>query len=203
MRYIANNTNIPIPQIHNIETHDGGTKSISMDYIEGRTLENAWLDMVPSRKIAVAQELHGFILQLRELRRDSNPTRRGNARLKSHTREFMPSSDLIAHFNPHLILKLDSSNPIMPQHGPFGPEDKLVFTHGDIAPRNIIIDEEGHVAAVLDWEYAGWYPVWWEFVKAYEFCNDLPGWSAYLSIILPPSHAKEYMSFALATRFAR
>lgn len=203
MRYIADNTTIPIPNVHSIELHDGDIKSISMDYIDDRTLEDAWLDMVPSQKILIAQELHGFILQLRKLKKDSGPKRRGNASLKTHTQDFKPSPDLLALFTPHSLLMMDSSGPDMLKHGPLGLKDKLVFTHGDLAPRNILVNNEGHVSAVLDWEYAGWYPEWWESVKAYEFCNDLPGWSAYLSLILPPSHAKEYINFAIATRFAR
>ncbi|KAF1816089.1 hypothetical protein P152DRAFT_470143 [Eremomyces bilateralis CBS 781.70] len=33
-----------------------------------------------------------------------------------------------------------------------------VFTHADIAPQNIMVDEEAHVCGILDWEGAGWYP---------------------------------------------
>lgn len=41
----------------------------------------------------------------------------------------------------------------------------VVFTHGDIAARNIIV-RDGHVAALLDWEYAGWMPEYWEYAFA-------------------------------------
>ena len=41
----------------------------------------------------------------------------------------------------------------------------IVFTHGDIAPRNIIVRGDT-VVALLDWEQAGWYPEHWEMVKA-------------------------------------
>ncbi|KAK4138974.1 hypothetical protein BT67DRAFT_438274 [Trichocladium antarcticum] len=34
--------------------------------------------------------------------------------------------------------------------------NKSVFTHGDIAPRNIMVDESGRILALLDWEHAGW-----------------------------------------------
>ncbi|KAK8147405.1 hypothetical protein G3M48_001655 [Beauveria asiatica] len=33
----------------------------------------------------------------------------------------------------------------------------IVFTHGDIAARNITV-RDGHLVALFDWEFAGWYP---------------------------------------------
>ena len=40
---------------------------------------------------------------------------------------------------------------------------KLVFTHADLAPRNILV-EGGHVTAIFDWEDAGWYQAHWGYV---------------------------------------
>lgn len=56
-------------------------------------------------------------------------------------------------------------------------DHRIVFTHGDLHPRNIMVSWEGNqrsvaaaenlrVTAILDWEFAGWYPEYWEFVKA-------------------------------------
>jgi hypothetical protein len=42
---------------------------------------------------------------------------------------------------------------------------KLVFTHGDISPRNIMV-KDGRVTGIIDWENAGWFPEYWEYVKA-------------------------------------
>lgn len=43
--------------------------------------------------------------------------------------------------------------------------DCTVFTHAGIAPRNITIDEQNKVMGILDWEYAGWYPDYWEYAQ--------------------------------------
>lgn len=40
-----------------------------------------------------------------------------------------------------------------------------VFTHGDIAPRNIMVDENGNITGIIDWEWAGWYPDYWEYAQ--------------------------------------
>lgn len=66
-------------------------------------------------------------------------------------------------------------------------DHRLVMTHGDLHPRNIMVEWEqgeeeganrnggerrkGQVTAVTDWEKSGWYPGYWEFVKA---LNTIP-----------------------------
>jgi aminoglycoside phosphotransferase len=42
---------------------------------------------------------------------------------------------------------------------------EIRFTHADLSPKNILI-ENGHVSGIVDWEQAGWYPAYWEYVKA-------------------------------------
>ncbi|KAL2256903.1 hypothetical protein VTK26DRAFT_953 [Humicola hyalothermophila] len=41
----------------------------------------------------------------------------------------------------------------------------IVLTHGDLSRRNIIVDEDGKLAGIVDWEHAGWYPTYWEFTS--------------------------------------
>ncbi|KAF8878313.1 kinase-like domain-containing protein [Infundibulicybe gibba] len=46
----------------------------------------------------------------------------------------------------------------------------IVLSHGDLNPRNIILrDEQGGgvvVSGIVDWEMGGWYPEYWDAVKA-------------------------------------
>lgn len=37
-----------------------------------------------------------------------------------------------------------------------------VFTHGDIKPKNIMVSADGHITSLLDWEYSGFMPDYWE-----------------------------------------
>lgn len=46
---------------------------------------------------------------------------------------------------------------------------RIVFTHGDLKAHNIIVDDEGQLSGILDWESAGWYPEYWEFTTAMRF----------------------------------
>ncbi len=41
---------------------------------------------------------------------------------------------------------------------------RICFTHSDLNPDNIIV-KDNRLAALIDWEFAGWYPEYWEFTQ--------------------------------------
>ncbi|KAF1809592.1 kinase-like protein [Eremomyces bilateralis CBS 781.70] len=46
--------------------------------------------------------------------------------------------------------------------------DTLVFTHHDLAPRNILLDPSGRLW-LIDWDYAGFYPIFFEYASIHNF----------------------------------
>jgi serine/threonine protein kinase len=44
----------------------------------------------------------------------------------------------------------------------------FVFSHQDLAPRNIILDKEGKIW-LIDWGMSGWYPVYFEYTSMQNF----------------------------------
>ena len=53
---------------------------------------------------------------------------------------------------------------------------KIVFTHGDLLPWNILVSNDGHVTAIIDWEASGWYPEYWEYTTAWRFAKPGMWW---------------------------
>ncbi|KAL2362838.1 hypothetical protein RJZ56_004253 [Blastomyces dermatitidis] len=49
---------------------------------------------------------------------------------------------------------------------------QLRFAHGDLGLHNILVSEDGMVTAIIDWEFAGWYPEYWEYIKMIQFSRD-------------------------------
>lgn len=47
-----------------------------------------------------------------------------------------------------------------------------VFSHGDLQPTNIMV-HEGHVAGIIDWADAGWYPYFWDAYNLYKSTHQL------------------------------
>ncbi|KAK0435050.1 hypothetical protein EV421DRAFT_1672349, partial [Armillaria borealis] len=43
------------------------------------------------------------------------------------------------------------------------PHD-IVFTHGDLWYHNIMADQ-GHISSIVDWEWVGWLPEYWEYTS--------------------------------------
>ncbi|KAK4132066.1 kinase-like protein [Trichocladium antarcticum] len=43
----------------------------------------------------------------------------------------------------------------------------IVFTHGDLNMRNVLVDGHGRLTGIVDWENAGWFPEYWDYTKAY------------------------------------
>lgn len=44
-------------------------------------------------------------------------------------------------------------------------EHGIVFTHADLHPSNILVDA-GRLSGIVDWQFAGFYPAYWEYTKA-------------------------------------
>ncbi|KAK0666728.1 hypothetical protein QBC41DRAFT_375134 [Cercophora samala] len=58
---------------------------------------------------------------------------------------------------------------------PTKPEPDMVFTHGDLAPRNIILEEKTNNLWLIDWDYSGYYPRYFEFAGIRNFTAP-PEW---------------------------
>lgn len=62
-----------------------------------------------------------------------------------------------------------------PQPIPFDDSLPLVLTHLDIHPDNVILDNDNRVW-LIDWELAGFYPQWFEYVGMADRWDILGRW---------------------------
>ncbi|KAI9809910.1 MAG: hypothetical protein M1825_000343 [Sarcosagium campestre] len=54
--------------------------------------------------------------------------------------------------------------------GSMRDDHTLVFPYGDIGIHNVLV-ENGRITAIIDWEFAGWYPEYWDYVKMIQFVS--------------------------------
>ncbi|KAH9971223.1 kinase-like domain-containing protein [Lactifluus volemus] len=168
MEYIARNTTIPVPRVQDIFIINQ-TTYIIMDYING--LEFSQKALSVEQRERIIEELKGYIAQMRALK----PTRPGRVEAAdgsgvSDSRLWgspPPPFESVEKFHSRLghdfILKLDKHRNAWPQFQAMGNRQYCTkFTHSDIAPRNILVNN-GKIAAIIDWETAGWYPEYWEY----------------------------------------
>ncbi|KAM0230514.1 hypothetical protein ACHAPO_009279 [Fusarium lateritium] len=145
LRFVKEHTTIPVPEVISSDWD-----RITMEYVEGQTLQQAW----PMRALG---GIHLGRLDGQGVVVPSIVTRSGG-----------PFGTL-AEFHDWLVKppkRLQSQSMYWHQiTTQLGADYPIVFTHGDIAARNILV-RDGHIVALLDWEFAGWYPEYWEYVFA-------------------------------------
>ncbi|KAL2754749.1 hypothetical protein ACRALDRAFT_1094268 [Sodiomyces alcalophilus JCM 7366] len=120
---------------------------------------------------AVAGQLEDYITQLREIPKSVNPAMAicntlGEACQDNRIRGSTPVGPFKDEEAFSQILRY-SNDPARRGH-------RIVFTHGDLNPRNILVDQvpqpderkRWEVTGIVDWETAGYYPEYWEYTKA-------------------------------------
>lgn len=130
--------------------------------------------MTAEEKTSIAGQVRHFLATMRSIPPPS-PQHIGSCGVDGHARDtrahqkyFGPNCVDEAAFNEYLIGAIPKSLAVTLKKAleeQLRTDHRVVFTHGDLAPRNIMVSEEGKVTGVIDWEDAGWYPAYWEYVK--------------------------------------
>ncbi|KAH7134329.1 kinase-like domain-containing protein [Dactylonectria macrodidyma] len=172
---------VPVPEVYGWCHHEGQA-FIYMELVPGITLEQSWETLSERDRTAVCEELGGMVREWRGLARldDSDPLigHVGNQPLLDtiFTRASSPTagpfhsvSEFHDWFTSTIGPKETHCSKTPHPYRSFLPDDvPIVFTHGDLHPSNIVISPGPNpkIAAVVDWQQAGWYPAYWEYCKA-------------------------------------
>ncbi|KAK2613024.1 hypothetical protein QQS21_000953 [Conoideocrella luteorostrata] len=133
LRFIAEKTDIPVPKLYGCFEDDGAVYLI-MEYVEGVTMAS----LKPEQRKCVEEELEGHLKTLRSLKSDVWGGPSGIV--------IPPYRIMVRSFRPQWRMKARESK-------------DLVFCHNDFSAHNVIVDPVNlRVKAIIDWEYAGYYP---------------------------------------------
>jgi aminoglycoside phosphotransferase (APT) family kinase protein len=189
LAFVGANTTLPVPKLLGTYIHNDITY-IVMSRLSGTQLINLLPSMSLTEINTITNDLKMMMDQLRALRINNFET---ESYIGSVGRQ--PCRDMIFRsgyeskgpfFTEEKMyenilerwINLFEYNPMPDSHVQFmrrlyqqNSENEIVFTHGDLAPRNILV-EEGRISGIVDWEQAGWYPEYWEYVKAMWTCID-------------------------------
>lgn len=101
------------------------------------------------------------------------------ARTKKDDERYIPTTEIICNM----------ARKVLRNH-------RSVWTHADLAPKNIMLTKLGtnpddgsgiFRVTVIDWEIAGFYPEWWEYVESPIFFGlEAPWWSYELEKVVQP-----------------
>lgn len=137
LRFIRRVSNIPVPTLYGSFEIDGAYFLI-MEYVDGTGMSQ----LPEDQKKVVRAELSQHLAVLREIKSD----RIGG-----------PSGIVIP---PYRVMDC-TDNDSWPRH--LSEREDYVFCHNDLSQQNVIVDPETlKIKAIIDWEYAGFFPQYFE-----------------------------------------
>ncbi|OAA78873.1 Protein kinase-like domain protein [Akanthomyces lecanii RCEF 1005] len=201
----ASGAGIPAPLLHDVFT-DNGIVAIRMEYVPGQTLDKLWPSMSLGQKRNIADQLHQILKQMRELEPPPNYIGCCDGTGIRDTRVrftyYGPVCNDEVQFNEYLestLFRQISSMLRTSLRGQLRTGHRIVFTHGDLAPRNIVV-QDGRISGIVDWEESGWYPEYWELVKFFERPTE-GDWKEYADAIFPTLYPAELVTYTAMSKW--
>ena len=146
---------VRVPRIERMIQCNGKAYCI-MERIEGITLEKTWAQLSWLTTIKLAVQLHRFIRLLRSVTSSTAGSVATGVKVWVGFVSIRQAKKAAAQGSLH------AQEYIPPTAKTF------VFTHHDLAPRNVLLDLSGQLW-LLDWDYAGWYPSYFEYASMQNF----------------------------------
>lgn len=172
IQFIAQQTDLPVPKVYACMDLDDRKTALVMERIHGTTLQVAFHSLSEEEHTAIASQMARYIDDLRQhtllnhfgcidgggfndVLFDPPP---GLAFASG--REFQDYWKLrfACSARPFDVSAVES---ILDR---YADDNVGVLTHGDLATRNIMVNE-GKIVGILDWELAGYYPSCWEAIR--------------------------------------
>ncbi|KAI0785877.1 kinase-like domain-containing protein [Abortiporus biennis] len=176
MKFVGKFTSVRVPIVHAFFIDDTSKMGFLVEErLPGCTLEEALPQMDENTQEVIINEFRNIYSQLDTLssRRDSLGPLHGpwnNQWFHTLAEHFPIDEDTGRSVNTFLKYFYDvpgyyniyrpkpSFEGIMSS---FDLSKPPVFSHGDLMPCNIMV-ENGHIVGVIDWAEAGWYPYFWD-----------------------------------------
>ncbi|KAF2967600.1 hypothetical protein GQX73_g6015 [Xylaria multiplex] len=183
MKYLAENTTIPVPKVYCSFVHKN-MAYVVMERIQGEPLPRAWRSMPEESRENVISQLRLIFQELHSL---PPPPGTGvescvggslfDSRIIRGNPRFGPFKTiqefhfwLRGDFKPEDLKDRekdqdfhDMIDMMRQQDGHWPPP---AFAHGDLNPSNILV-RDGKVVGLIDWEFSGWYPHYWDYTAAW------------------------------------
>ncbi|RFU29748.1 hypothetical protein B7463_g6604, partial [Scytalidium lignicola] len=198
MNYASQQAGIKAPQVLGCYDIEPKITTMVSDLVSGVSLYLVWHQMNKKQQDSIKIQLKEQFYNFRQCfqpyigRIERQPTRNFYDRLKITTMGPFDSED---EFDNWCLVRIKS--PLTRIKWKYllssmrGKDSKaFVLTHGDLAARNIIV-KDGVVTGIVDWENAGFFPEYIEYVVAMEICDGHEDWwKPVLKEILEPCNSE-------------
>ncbi|PRQ74416.1 Protein kinase-like domain-containing protein [Rhodotorula toruloides] len=167
--WVWTNTSVPVPQVMHADAKRS-TPRLEFEYIDGKQLDEVWPTLAASERQTIADELVRAIQAMQDAPPPANGLIGSYQRVRTapfrpdtwpQWPPYEPTTSTIEFFDWARSCALAIGMTSQTWDSKIAPhirlDTKIVLTHGDLFPRNILI-RNGHLAAIVDWELAGWWP---------------------------------------------
>ncbi|MCJ1444186.1 MAG: hypothetical protein MMC23_004687 [Stictis urceolatum] len=172
VEFIKEKTTIPVQTIIEAWSEDEDRYFLLARRVPGTTMCEAWPFLSEDDRERIAKQTADYLAQLRNLQSPMIESLGGkpvydaflfpgdyenpSGPLGSDKALWNKIASSIAHIPEKAQQYLKSRMP---------PAQPYTFSHRDLTDVNIMVDN-GNLSGIIDWEAAGYYPVWWEYVGA-------------------------------------
>lgn len=169
LRLVNERTSVPVPKVLGVYNTREGVL-VDLEVVPGRTVDVVWDSLTAQQKKKHVSDLGRFIDQLRKLPPPKHEligsTSMGANRDPRFGKKRIGPFYSVNYFHDfvrrgHPIQDF-AAEELKECHG---RQYGIKFTHADLSPENILVDDSGRITAILDWESAGWYPEYWEYTQ--------------------------------------
>jgi serine/threonine protein kinase len=183
-------TKIPVPRVYCAFTKHGKSY-ILMEKMKGRPLDTLWHRLSDAQKDEICNQLRNYLEELR-LIAAPEPGRVGNVSYQALIDPRLPKApcgpfESVQTFQKHLIWKSKDDKGDAGRRKLIDSAERdspTCLSHCDLNMSNILIDGNG-ITGIIDWEMAGWYPEYWEYVMASNM-SPHPTWQYRANRFLKP-----------------
>lgn len=204
---LAAELNIPAPKVYEASTASDGAVSIRMDYIEGESLEVLWPSMSEEDRQAICKQLRDIIIAMQSVESKTGiigSCGGGLVRVCGLMGEYTGGPFQSEEGFNSFVADLAEMTPTDIRdaiHGQLGTDHRIVFAHGDLSQHNILI-KDMKIAGLIDWEFAGWYPEYWEYVKFFDVQPKHKDWRNYAKYIFPRAYYDQLVAAQAILRWS-
>lgn len=204
MRFVAKHTTVPVPRVYDV-----GDNHLTMEFIEGESLEKSWTKLSAEDQALVIRQLRDYVGQLRAIKSPDGRICSFDGGPATDSRRLLglsggPFADEAA-YNDFLVSDLlwDSDSVREMLRGQLRSDHEIVLTHGDLHDINIMARPGVGVVAIVDWELAGYYPEYHELIKPLRVPDWRSGFDEQLFKVFPKRYDAEFVVDQALTSLSR
>ena len=178
LKIVDRHTSVPTYKVLNVYNRPEGKLVEYEAPPPGKCLDTLWPNMQAHQKAKIISDLGRFIDQLRKIQPpkhcvvgDATLGGAMDRRFGNHKVGPFYTIESFQEFERrgHSVTDFPEKE-VQSTHTPKKPYE-LRFTHANLCPRNILLDESTRVSAIVGWESSGWYPEYWEYTQ---MCHNTP-----------------------------